>query len=249
MHPHITTPRCVCLLERESNLGIAPEAIAMQDHALRAEVERRGDRVVAVCVDDGYSGELPPLERPAICKMLSLADAGEIDYVLGTELARANRGDAFNYYFIRHELARVGVALEFLDQTYHDDGESEAGALVEGIQVLLPSIERRAIRRRFACGKKRVADEGFSYTGRRPFGLEYTPGGQKNHKWSKRDDEVRYVQRIFDLAASGISREAIARLFNEEGVPSARGGKWWGSTIAGIIANPRYKGEFPIGRH
>jgi DNA invertase Pin-like site-specific DNA recombinase len=252
MRPHSTPhdrPRRVCLLERESNLGIAVEAIATQDHALRGEVERRGDRVVAVCVDDGYSGALPPLERPAICKMLSLADAGEIDYVLGTELARANRGDAFNYYFIRHELAPAGVALEFLDQTYHHDGESEAGALIEGIQVLLPSIERRAISRRFARGKKRVADEGFSYTGRRPFGLEYTKGGQEKHRWSKRADEVPHVQRIFELAASGLSREAIARLFNEEGVPSSRGGKWWGSTIAGIITNPRYKGEFPIGRY
>jgi DNA invertase Pin-like site-specific DNA recombinase len=249
MHPHLTTPKRVCLLERESDPKIAPEAIKTQHHALTAEVERRGDRIVAVCVDDGYSGELPPLERPAIRKMFSLADAGEIDYVLGTELARANRGEAFNYYFIRHELKRAGVELEFLDQTYHDDGESEAGALIEGIQVLLPSIERRAIHRRFARGKKRVADEGFSYTGRRPFGLQYTKGGQAQHAWSKRADEVPHVQRIFALAASGVSREAIARLFNEEGVPSSRGGKWWGSTIAGIIANPRYKGEFPIGRY
>ena len=249
MQPHLSIAKRVCLLERESNPEIAPEAIKTQHHALTAEVERRGDRIVAVCVDDGYSGELPPLERPAIKKMLDLADRREIDYVLGTEIARANRGEAFNYYFIRHELARAGVELEFLDQTYRDDGESEAGALIEGIQVLLPSIERRAIRRRFARGKKRVADEGFSYTGRRPFGLEYTKGGQEKHKWSKRDDEVPHVQRIFELAAAGLSREAIARLFNEEGVPSSRGGKWWGSTIAGIIANPRYKGGFPIGRY
>jgi hypothetical protein len=145
--------------------------------------------------------------------------------------------------------SRAGVALEFLDQTYHDDGESEAGALIEGIQVLEPSIERRAISRRFARGKKRVAEEGFSYTGRRPFGLEYTKGGQDKHRWSKREDEVPHVQRIFELAASGVSREAIARLFNEEDVPTSRGGKWWGSTVAGIISNPRYKGEFPIGRY
>jgi DNA invertase Pin-like site-specific DNA recombinase len=152
----------VCLLERESDPGIAPQAIATQHHALLAEVEQRGDRVVAVCVDDGYSGELPPLERLAIREMLALADRGEIDYVLATELARANRGEVFNYYFIRHELQRAGVGLEFLVETYEDDGESEVGALIEAIEVARPSIERRSIKRRFARGKKRVADEGFS---------------------------------------------------------------------------------------
>jgi hypothetical protein len=146
-------PRRVCLLERESDPDPkkCEPAIRTQDHALRAEVARRGDYIQAVCVDDGYSGELPPLERPAIREMLALADRGDIDYVLATELARTNRGDVFNYYFIRHELQRAGVRLEFLVETYEDDGESEVGALIEAIEVARPSIERRTIRRRFGA--------------------------------------------------------------------------------------------------
>jgi hypothetical protein len=74
----------------------------------------------------------------------------------------------------------------------------------------LPSLEKRAIRRRFARGHKRVKDEGFSWSGRRPFGLDYTKGGQHGHRWSKRADEVPHVERIYQLAADGWSRDAIA---------------------------------------
>jgi hypothetical protein len=115
--------------------------------------------------------------------------------------------------------------------------------------VLLPSIERRAIVRRFAAGKRRCAEEGFSQPGRGMYGLDYIPGGRLHHRWQKREAEVPYVERIFDLAAQGYSREKIAKIFNAEGIPTRRGGKWWGSTIGGIIANPRYKGEFPVGRY
>jgi DNA invertase Pin-like site-specific DNA recombinase len=123
------------------------------------------------------------------------------------------------------------------------------GALIEAIEVARPSIERRSIKRRFARGKKRVADEGFSWVGRRPFGLEYTPGGQHKHRWGKREDEVPHVERMFTLAKDGFSHETIAKMFNADGVPTTRGGKWWGSTVRAIITNPRYKGEFPIGRY
>jgi DNA invertase Pin-like site-specific DNA recombinase len=258
MHPHHTpngsSPslpgrRRVCLLERESDQAAAPEAIATQDRELRREVARRGDDVVHVCVEAGFSGALPPMERPGIVEMLDLAARGRFDYVLATELSRVNRGDAYQYYFLRHELQQYGVQLEFLNQDYRDDGESEAGALLEGIFVLLPSIERRGIVRRFAAGKRRCAEEGFSQPGRGMYGLDYIKGGRLHHRWQKREAEVPHVQRIFELAATGVSRENIAKLFNQEGVPTRRGGKWWGSTIGGIISNPRYKGAFPVGRY
>jgi hypothetical protein len=36
---------------------------------------------------------------------------------------------------------------------------------------------------------------------------------------------VPYVERVFQLAADGHSREVIAKMFNEEGVPTTRDGK------------------------
>jgi Recombinase len=140
------------------------------------------------------------------------------------------------------------VGLEFLDQTFVDDGESEIGALMEGLQALLPSIDRRTIMRRFARGKRRVTEEGFSWAGTAPYGYAYTPGGQEQHSWAKAPEEVPHVVDIFTWAAEGLSRSAIARRLRDEGVKTRKGGEWWESTVRGIIQNPRYKGEFPIGR-
>src|SRR5207248_9258509 len=55
-------------------------------------------------------------------------------------------------------------------------------------------------------------------------------------------------ERIFALTEEGYTHDAVAKMYNLEGVPTTRGGRWWGSTIAHIIRNLRYKGEFPIGR-
>ena len=65
-------------------------------------------------VDPAQTG---PAQALTIKKMLELADRSEIDYVLGTEVSRLNRGEAFNFSLIRHELEQCGVRLEFLDQT------------------------------------------------------------------------------------------------------------------------------------
>jgi DNA invertase Pin-like site-specific DNA recombinase len=113
--PPLPNSRRVCLLERESDPAAAPEAIATQDRELRREVARRGDEVVHVCVEAGFSGALPPMERPGIIEMLDLAGRSHFDYVLATELSRINRGDAYQYYFLRHELQQYGVQLEFLN--------------------------------------------------------------------------------------------------------------------------------------
>jgi DNA invertase Pin-like site-specific DNA recombinase len=163
--------------------------------------------------------------------------------------SRANRGEAYGYYFLKHELARCDVGLEFLDQAFVDDGESEIGALMESLQALLPSIDKRTIMRRFARGKRRVVDEGFSWVGTAPYGYDYTPGGQHKHSWAKVPEEVPHVVDIFTWAAEGLSRTEICRRLQDRGAKTRKGGQWWPSTVRGIIANPRYKGEFPIGRY
>jgi len=67
--------------------------------------------------------------------MLELADRSEIDYVLGTEVSRLNRGEAFNFSLIRHELEQCGVRLEFLDQTLRT-------ALVLQRRIRRPTVTR-----------------------------------------------------------------------------------------------------------
>jgi DNA invertase Pin-like site-specific DNA recombinase len=105
-------------------LLIAESAIETRHHALLAAVRLRSDRVVRRVVAAGYSGSLPPTERPDFEEILDAAEQHEFDYVQATEIARVNRGEAYSYYCLKHELARYGVGLEFLDQQFTDDGET-----------------------------------------------------------------------------------------------------------------------------
>ena len=47
------------------------------------------------------------------------------------------------------------------------------------------------------------------------------------------DDAVRH--RIVAMASSGMSLCSIARILNDEQVPTARGGRWYDSTIAHVV--------------
>jgi DNA invertase Pin-like site-specific DNA recombinase len=202
-------------LERESNLAAAEDAIKTQHHALVAEVTRHGHVVVRVVTAPGYSGELPATERPDFEEILDAAERHEFDYVLATEIARVNRGEAWTYYYLKHQLESLGVRLEFLDQQFTDDGESETGALLEGLSVLLPSAEKRNIRRRLKRAKTRVREEGFQWTGVSPFGFEYVKGGQKRHLW-------RIVPEEADLLAGTAEDGAAAAPEKPRAVAEAR---------------------------
>jgi IS30 family transposase len=51
------------------------------------------------------------------------------------------------------------------------------------------------------------------------------------------DDEVQ--ERILALSSRGASSRAIAEQLNASRTPTARGGKWHSSTVAGVIRRAR----------
>ena len=70
-----------------------------------------------------------------------------------------------------------------------------------------------------------------------PFG--YT---RKRGKLSIDENEVYTVRAIYSLYIQGNSMDKIANDLNNAGVPSKNGGKWYKSTIYGILHNPLYAG-------
>src|SRR5262249_47931213 len=64
------------------------------------------------------------------------------------------------------------------------------------------------------------------------------------------EDQARVVRRMFELySVRGLSIGAIARLMNEEAIPTyKRRGRWERSTGWGILRNPAYKGEECFGK-
>jgi site-specific DNA recombinase len=101
-------------------------------------------------------------------------------------------------------------------------------------------------------GHQRRAERGTHNGGRTPpYG--YSFGKEKTLEIIRHQAEI--VRRIFSEFVSGKSQTAISRDLQREGVPTARGGKWRGSTVGGILDNPvyigkvRHNGESFSGRH
>lgn len=62
-------------------------------------------------------------------------------------------------------------------------------------------------------------------------------------------EELPWLRRIFAWAGEGASNDEICRRLMAAGVPSKTGKTQWnGNSIAGILANPLYKGEMSWGR-
>src|SRR4051812_5643889 len=97
------------LYERLSRATDSSTSIERQDIANRAEVSRRGGRVVGPAyVDEGVSGALPPMERPSMRRLLhSLSD---VDAVMVWKIDRIARS-FLGFAEIVRELDKHGVAL------------------------------------------------------------------------------------------------------------------------------------------
>src|SRR5262249_7592397 len=64
------------------------------------------------------------------------------------------------------------------------------------------------------------------------------------------EDQARVVRQIFEMyRVQSLSIGAIARLMNEQAVPTCkRRGRWERSTVWGMLRNPAYKGEACFGK-
>src|SRR5260221_598831 len=47
--------------------------------------------------------------------------------------------------------------------------------------------------------------------------------------------EIAQIGVATELFAEGLGLSAIARQLTERGIPTARGGKWWASTVASVL--------------
>ncbi len=63
------------------------------------------------------------------------------------------------------------------------------------------------------------------------------------------EDQAKIIRRIFDLydsTSQGV--DGIAKLLNEEGIPSPMNRKWIGRTVHGLLRQPKYIGIWVYGR-
>ena len=196
--------------------------------------------------DDGYSGA--SLIRPGLERVRDLAAEGLIQAVLVYAPDRLSRRYAHQILLIE-ELARAGVETLFVRAPRGSTPEDE---LLVQFQGMIAEYERAQILERSRRGKRHRARQGeVSVLSGAPFGYHFIR--KTDHAaayYEINEDQARVVRRMFELySVRGLSIGAIARLMNEEAIPTyKRRGRWERSTVWGILRNPAYKGEACFGK-
>ncbi len=189
--------------------------------------EAQGFTVVARYQDAGISGGTAT--RPGYQELLAAARAGSFDIIVAEDISRLWRNRA-EFGSRSAELEDLGVHLV---TCVGDDTRRDGWGLVVGLKAVLAEHARKEI-----AFRTRRALEGLALAGKATGGRWY----------GMAEEERPSLARIFALRASGLSLGAIVHQLNAAGVAAPRGGRWGRSTVAAILANPRYAGDASWGK-
>lgn len=228
---------------------------------IRKVPEFSGATVQEFC-DDGWSGK--NFERPGVQEMLGLVKKGKIQCVIVKDISRFGRDylEAGNY------LSRVFPFLNVRFIAVNDGFDSIRPADIDSLdtsfKTLLYDLYSRDLSRKVRSAKRQRAEKGKFLSPFAPFGFVKDPA-DKNRLLID-PEAAQIVRRMFHMMASGQSADEIARIFNDELIPTPMIYKrrmgcsrtvwpcihednfWTGNYISRILRDERYIGKVVYGK-
>lgn len=190
-----------------SGLGLAD-----QRRVIEQEAERKHWGNVEFVTDEGYSAK--SLARPGITEALERLRRGEAGVLVVSKLDRLSRS-LLDFAGLMDRAKREGWRLVVLDLAI--DTTTASGALMANVMASFAEYERRLISDRTSAALQAKKAQGHRLG--RPRTL---------------DDGV--LARVAQERSDGRSLRAIAESLNDDGVPTAQGGKaWHASTVASAL--------------
>ena len=237
----------------EQHVADDQKSVARQVSTRAQYAARKGWTVdeAHIYVDDGISGA-EFAARPAYQRLLAaLKPRPPFHVLVMSESSRLGR-EAWETGYALKQLLQAGVRVFF----YLEDRECTFDHPLDKLQFSLVQAFDEMERTR---ASQRATDKALSQaraghvTGGRVFGYDNVvidgPHGQRSHVERRVNEaEAAIVRRIFELAASGVGQGRIARLLNEEGVPTPRPQRgrpqgWAVSSVHEVLFRPLYRGE------
>lgn len=190
---------------------------------------------VGVFADRGITGTTD--NRPEFQRMMQLAREGKIDLIITKSVSRFARNTAIILETVR-ELKDLNVEVRFEKQninTMSGDGELMLAVLSSFAEEESRSVSENLkwrYRRKFEQGEVVINTSRFL-------------GYDKNEYGDLviNQEEAKRVERIFNEYMAGNGVFKIAKILNEEKIPTVTGAKWSQATIYGILRNEKYKGD------
>ncbi len=189
-----------------SGLGLSAQATRIQ-----TAINARGWTLTAIYGDEGRSGK--DMRRPELTAALEALDAGHADVLVVAKLDRLSRS-VLDFARITERARARGWSVVALDVDV--DTSTPTGGLVANITSSVAQWEREIIAARTSEALQALKARGARLG--RPVTLP---------------ESVR--ARIVAERDAGRTLTAIADDLNAENVPTARGGRWYPSTIAKVL--------------
>jgi site-specific DNA recombinase len=201
-----------------------------------AFAKSKGWKAAQVFEDAGVSGGKK--SRPALDRLVTAVEAGEVDVIISPHLDRIGRS-AVHSHELYAKFDAAGIALWTPDGTKYD-GTSPAGKMLRSIQAAAAEYERDTIKERTRAGAEAKKERGAFNGGPIPFGYELAEGGGLVIC----DTEAKWVRYMFHRYANeGASFYEIAKEVGESNVRTKRGGRWKGTKVSELIRSPVYVGQ------
>jgi len=186
--------------------------LAAQREAIESECERRNMRLVRIVDDAGYSAK--NLKRPGIQEAMTMLKAHEADGLVVSKLDRLSRS-LLDFASLMEQARREGWSLIALDLGV--DTSTPSGEMMASVLATFAQFERRLIGQRT---KDALA-------------VRKATGTKLGRPRVLSTSIVRYIR---DLRAGGLTYRAIAERLNEQGVPTAQGGReWHAGTVHSVL--------------
>lgn len=183
-------------------------------------------------------------ERPMIQKLLRSVEKGDVEAVLVIDLDRLGRGDMLDQGMIDRAFRYTSTLIITPNDVYNP--EDEQWELIFGIKSLISRQEFKLINKRLYNGRVDSVKEG-KHIGKKP---PYGYIRDENLKLTPDSKTAWVVQKIFELADSGLGRRKIAEEMNILGEPPPSGkGSWSQTSIKNILMNEVYKGDLVWGKN
>ncbi len=214
---------------RPKNLGVRKQAKIIRDYAAVHNLEIQ--KIFSDVQDTSTSLELPNLK-----KIISLAEAGEMDTLIVARLDRITRSIRSIHKFIQIVCDENKVTLISVEEGL--DSSTSSGKLALQVIDIIGTWDAKMIsdRTKEFIERKRLIGEK---VGHAPFGFVYQD--KKLIPFPKELEVVYLIRQKRD--EEELSYHKIAKFLNESHIPSKRGKRWYAETIKTIYENPLYNEE------
>jgi len=167
--------------------------------------------------DDGYSGV--NFDRPNVKKMLDKVRKGEINCVIVKDFSRFGRNYIEVGDYIEQVFPFLGVRFISVNDNYDSDNDyNSIGGIEVALRTLIYDLYSKDLSQKVRSALAVRHKKGEFLGSYAPFGYKKADDGQ--NRLVVDEDAAKYVRKMFELAKSGVNAYEIAKILNDDMIPT-----------------------------